>query len=77
VLANLEREELSRDGRPKLARRLRADAGDDAASPPAQLGLFAAEEDPVVRALREISIETLSPLEALNVLADLKKRTLE
>jgi DNA mismatch repair protein MutS len=72
VLANLEAEELSRDGRPKLARRLAAEA--EAAAAPAQIGLFAPDEDPVVRALRQAPIDSLTPLEALNLLADLKGR---
>jgi DNA mismatch repair protein MutS len=72
VLANLEAEELSRDGRPKLARGLAAEA--EAAAAPAQLGLFAPDEDPVVRALRQAPIDSLTPLEALNFLADLKRR---
>jgi DNA mismatch repair protein MutS len=83
VLANLEREELSRDGRPKLARHLSPEAemppvadADGAASvaAPAQLGLFPPLEDPVVEALRQASLDAMSPLEALNFLADLKRR---
>jgi DNA mismatch repair protein MutS len=92
VLRNLEREELSRDGRPKLARRLRvASHGEEAASDfgrtdggtagearsapdPAQLGLFAPEEDPVVQAIRQADLDRMSPLDAMNFLADLRKQ---
>jgi DNA mismatch repair protein MutS len=76
VLANLEREELSRDGRPKLARRPSPSGPTDGTSPtpPAQLGLFPPEEDPVLRELREAPIDSLTPLEALNLLARLKNR---
>ena len=76
VLANLEREELSRDGRPKLARRLSSsgEAPGSSPTPPAQLGLFPPEEDPAVQALREAPIDAMTPLEALNFLAELKKR---
>jgi DNA mismatch repair protein MutS len=73
VLANLEREELARDGRPKLARH----AGDGAApgaQEPAQIGLFPPEEDPVIADLKALAIDTLTPIEALNVLARLKGR---
>jgi DNA mismatch repair protein MutS len=73
VLANLEREELSRDGRPKLA----GVSGPQAlgtASSPAQLGLFAPEDDPILVALREVKLDGMTPIEALNLLADLKKR---
>jgi len=74
VLANLESEELARDGRPKLARHEgEGDTGGPAAAP-VQLGLFAPPEDPAVRALREAPIDRMTPLEALNFLADLKKR---
>ena len=77
VFLNLEREELSRDGRPKLARHLAGEAGPGPAEPastPAQLGLFAPEEDPAVGELRRAAIDRMTPLEALNFLADLKKR---
>ncbi|HEV8700244.1 MAG TPA: DNA mismatch repair protein MutS [Candidatus Polarisedimenticolia bacterium] len=73
VLANLEREELSRDGRPKLAGA--SGPPPKVATPtPAQLGLFAPEDDPVLVALREVELDGMTPLEALNLLADLKKR---
>src|SRR5262249_52137835 len=82
VLSNLEREELSRDGRPKLARGRTVAGGSDPAEgpggagaprtpPAAQLGLFAPEEDPVVAALREARIDEMTPIQALNFLSDL------
>jgi len=76
VLANLEREELSRDGRPKLARHLsEAEPAPGAPpTPPAQLGLFAPDEDPVLLALRSAPLDRMSPLEALNLLARLQGR---
>ncbi|HXU13324.1 MAG TPA: DNA mismatch repair protein MutS, partial [Candidatus Binatia bacterium] len=73
VLANLEREELSRDGRPKLAGGTGAPVG-AAASTPAQLGLFAPADDPVLADLRGVELDRLTPIEALNFLAGLKKR---
>src|SRR3989442_11798771 len=94
VLLNLEREELSRDGRPKLARGrgLPGPAGTvrtgsaapgaaetaEGGTPPApsQLGLFAPEEDPVLEEIRSARIEEMTPIQALNFLADLKKRLL-
>ena len=76
VLANLEREELSRDGRPKLARHLSGaePAPGAAPTPPAQLGLFTPDEDPVLLALRSAPLDRMSPLEALNLLARLQGR---
>jgi DNA mismatch repair protein MutS len=80
ILQNLEREELTRDGRPKLARRVAGEpAGGDALTSEAeaaaaQLGLFTPEEDPAVEELRRAPIDRMSPLEALNFLAELKKR---
>jgi len=74
VLTNLECDELARDGRPKLARHAGEGPDGDAAAAPAQLGLFPPEEDPVVTALRGVEVEALTPLQALNILADLKSR---
>jgi DNA mismatch repair protein MutS len=76
VLANLERDELTRDGRPKLARRLEG-AGEPVAAAPAQLGLFAAGEDPVVEALRGADLDAMTPLQALTFLSELRKRLAE
>jgi DNA mismatch repair protein MutS len=67
ILAGLERDELSRGGRPSLS-------GSDAASQ-RQLGLFAAPaaaDDPLRRRLREIDVDHLTPMQALSLLAELK-----
>ncbi|MFW6200802.1 MAG: DNA mismatch repair protein MutS, partial [Gemmatimonadota bacterium] len=42
--------------------------------PPDQLSMFAPADHPVVRNLRELTVEDMTPLEALNVLAELRKR---
>jgi len=44
------------------------------AAPVRQLGLFGAREQDVLDALRALRLETLSPIEALNKLDELKKR---
>ncbi len=44
-----------------------------AATPPDQLSFFAAEEPEVVRRLRSIPVDELTPLQALNLLAELKR----
>jgi DNA mismatch repair protein MutS len=76
VLANLEREELEGDGRPKLARHAADATGKpaDRATSPEQLGLFSPGEHPVLKELREAPVEGLTPLEALNLLATLQRK---
>ncbi len=68
ILAGLERDELSRGGRPTLA-------GADA-DPQTQLGLFVAQpvtDAPVVKRLRKVDLDRLTPLDALTLLAELKR----
>ena len=67
ILAGLERDELARGGRPSVT----GAAGD----PQQQLGLFqpAAAEDRFAERLRAIDIDRLTPLEALTLLAALKR----
>ena len=68
ILAGLERDELSRGGRPTLAE---ADA-----DPQIQPGLFAAPQvadTAVVRRLREVDLDQMTPINALTLLAELKR----
>jgi DNA mismatch repair protein MutS len=73
ILKNLEALEVDEGGHATIARgrRRRAEA-------PPQLGLFAAPPDPaaeeVARALRELDVDTLRPLDALNLVAGWKAR---
>ncbi|MEZ5312997.1 MAG: DNA mismatch repair protein MutS [Thermoanaerobaculia bacterium] len=69
VLANLEAQELGPDGRPRIAQ---GELPDDARTP--QLPLFHSPSEVVADLLREVEIERLSPLAALNLLASLKDR---
>jgi DNA mismatch repair protein MutS len=67
ILSGLERDELSRGGRPSLS-------GSQAASQQ-QLGLFVApagDDDPLRRRLRELDVNQLTPIQALTLLAELK-----
>jgi DNA mismatch repair protein MutS len=67
ILAGLERDELSRGGRPSL--------NGSPAAPQQQLGLFvspAAQDDPLRIRLRSLDINQLTPLQALGLLAELK-----
>ena len=68
ILAGLERDELSRGGRPTLA-------GADA-DPQTQLGLFVAPpvtDTAVVQRLRGVDLDRMTPLDALTLLAELKR----
>jgi DNA mismatch repair protein MutS len=69
ILAGLERDELSRGGRPSLS-------GSPSAASQQQLGLFAqpaAADDPLRRRLRDIDVDHLTPMQALALLAELKE----
>jgi DNA mismatch repair protein MutS len=67
ILGSLERDELARGGRPTLS----------SAPAPAgrQLGLFeaAAPDDRLVRRLKALDIDRMTPIEALTLLAELKR----
>ena len=67
ILSALERDELARGGRPAVTR--------TPSEPQRQLGLFqsAAADDPVRRRLVEADVDRMTPLEALALVADLKK----
>jgi DNA mismatch repair protein MutS len=67
ILHGLERDELSRGGRPSLS----ATAADGTR----QLGLFQAPpaDDPTVLKLRAVDIDHLTPMQALTLLAELKR----
>jgi DNA mismatch repair protein MutS len=73
ILANLESGELDTDGHPRVVH---------AGKPPPQLPLFVSEPSPrldpeqvaVLEALQAAALDDTTPLEALNLLAGLKKR---
>jgi DNA mismatch repair protein MutS len=77
ILKNLEAMELDEAGHAQLARG-RRERTRRAADPAAQLGLFAPAPDPAAAALRTelegLDVDALRPLDALNLLAGLKKR---
>jgi DNA mismatch repair protein MutS len=67
ILRALEQDELSRGGRPALS-------GEPARVQQQQLGLFQAPADDALRArLRDLDIDRTTPLDALQLLADLKR----
>jgi DNA mismatch repair protein MutS len=67
ILQALERDELARGGRPSVSG-TRTD-------PQQQLGLFQAapEKDALRQRLAEVDVNRLTPLDALSLLAELKK----
>ena len=69
VLQNLEAYEYDLSGKPRLAKGV--EAGEGQAD---QMMLFAPAEEVVASVLREIDLERLSPLAALNLLHSLKNR---
>jgi DNA mismatch repair protein MutS len=71
ILANLEAQEYDMAGRPRLAR---GNAPPAAAGDAAQLTLFAPPEQVVASLLREVDLDQLAPLAALNFLHALKSR---
>jgi DNA mismatch repair protein MutS len=69
ILARLEQEHMGENGRPKLeVKSKRTRKGD------LQLTLFAAPEHPVVQELRDLNLDALTPLQALQHLAQLQSR---
>jgi DNA mismatch repair protein MutS len=71
ILRNLERTEFDREGRPRIAH------SDEASAPVQggrQLSLFSGADDGVLADLRRAEPEQLTPLQALALLAELKKR---
>jgi DNA mismatch repair protein MutS len=69
ILGNLESQEYDLHGKPRLAR-----GGGPEVDAQDQLHLFAPPEDVVASVLREVDLERLSPLAALNLLHSLKSR---
>ena len=69
ILGNLERTEFDREGRPRLAH-------SEASPGPSQrqLSLFSGSEDSVISELRRVNPDELTPLRALALIAELKKR---
>jgi DNA mismatch repair protein MutS len=70
VLANLEEAELTPNKIPRLA--VGPHAPPMASSP--QLSLFTPREHPVLENIRELDLDRLTPLEALGVLNEIKKK---
>jgi len=90
VLANLEKAEFNELGEPVAAPKLGAERGytgsrdrkkikaagqtDDAATVEPQLGLFASQAGLLFKELQDLDLNTMTPLEAMNKLQELKKK---
>ena len=70
ILSNLEKSEFDLEGRPRLS----VGAGAPVSTSERQLALFAEGEDRVASELRKLDLDRLTPLEALQILTELKKR---
>ena len=69
ILSNLERQEYDVSGKPRLAR-----GGGPVTDGPDQMALFAPNEEVVAAVLRDLDLERLTPLAAINLLQSLKAR---
>jgi DNA mismatch repair protein MutS len=70
ILSNLERGELDTMGMPKIATNKK---GISMPKTPSQLPLFV-QHDPIRSQLKELRVDRLTPLEAINILDELKKK---
>jgi hypothetical protein len=69
ILGNLERTEFDREGRPRLAPFATREP-----APGRQLRLFTAPDEGVLDDLRKVDPDHLTPVQALALLAELKRR---
>jgi DNA mismatch repair protein MutS len=80
VLANLEQKEFDEAGEPVASHKAgrggqgRVQGKEPAQINAAQLGLFAARDANLVREIAEMDLNAMTPLEAMNRLAELKKK---
>ncbi len=68
ILVNLEKGEYAEEGVPRIARRKNGRTPVNSS----QLSLFG-EDDPLRARLKALDVATMTPLEALNVLDELKR----
>jgi DNA mismatch repair protein MutS len=71
LLYNIEKGEFTSEGQPRIAPH--SPKNKKEAKHPSQLALFSSENDQVRARLKELELDRLTPLEALNVLYELKK----
>lgn len=73
VLHNLEMSEFDEKGEPIAAHKKTQDCSETSRREDVQLGLFSRKEGRLAKELADLSIDLMTPLEALNKLAELKK----
>jgi len=71
ILRNLERTEFDREGRPRLAH---SDEGGAAGPGGRQLPLFSSQDEGILEELRRVDPDQLTPIQALALIAELRKR---
>ncbi len=72
ILSNLEKSELNELGSPKLA--YASEQGISAGTGTGQLDLFATQADPVIKEILGLDIMSITPIEALNKLFEIRKK---
>ncbi len=73
VLGNLELGEFNCDGEPRLAQSRKAAYSQDPIARQAQMSLFNGVDDPLRQRLKGIDLNNITPLDALNLVNELKK----
>jgi DNA mismatch repair protein MutS len=69
ILHNLEKGEFDEIGMPRIARGINSEKNSKQ-----QLNLFLESEDEIIRELKTIDITSMTPLDALNKLSELKSK---
>jgi DNA mismatch repair protein MutS len=75
ILANLEKEELDMGGSPRISRQ--GSPTSKGSDKPVQADLFGYPGDELIKELEQVDLDDLRPIDALNLLDDLKKRYLK
>ena len=73
ILNNLEKEEIDPGGRPKISR-TRVSRSKEEGLDLAQIELFSSPADELLRDIQTVDINQISPIEALNMLWEFKKK---
>jgi DNA mismatch repair protein MutS len=72
ILKNLERGELNEAGMPRIATRISKPSVEEAGGQKTLPGLLGGEKDPIHEELMHLDLDTITPVEALNILNKIK-----